>query len=272
MTSHDVVAIVRRRWKTRAVGHTGTLDPFATGLLVLVLGGATRLARFVERGTKEYRVRAVLGTRTETDDPTGEPLGPTWAGAWPDAGAVTEALRTLVGRQLQRPPAYSAKRVGGQRSHRLARRGLAVELAPVEVRIDELALERYEAPVVEFRATVGPGTYVRSIVRDLGERLGVGAHAVELRRERVGPFRADLATPLERLTGTEPLLPPADLVGELPRVRLAPDEVRAVGHGRTVAAEPEAGDLAALVDESGLVAVAEARGGRWQPIVVLGRA
>jgi tRNA pseudouridine55 synthase len=251
------------------VGHTGTLDPFATGLLVLVLGGATRLARFVEAGTKRYRGELLLGRATDTDDPTGRPIGEPWTGPWPSEPAMIAALRALEGRQEQRPPAFSAKHVGGVRSHELARTGRAIGLEPVSVVVDSLELLEYAPPRVAFRATVGPGTYIRSVARDLGDRLGTGAHLAALRRERVGRFDVSDATPLDRLSGTEPLIPPPDLVAEMGRVALEPDLVVAVRHGRAVKVGPEPIEgFAALLDGATLVAVAEAQNGKWHPIVV----
>jgi tRNA pseudouridine55 synthase len=251
------------------VGHTGTLDPFATGLLVLVLGGATRLARFVEAGAKVYRGGITLGSATDTDDPTGRPIGDRWTGPWPSESAVVEALRGLEGRQQQRPPAYSAKHVAGVRSHELARKGEPIGLQPVSVVVEALELVEYRPPGVTVRATVGPGTYIRSLARDLGERLGTGAHLASLRREKVGRFDVAAAVPLRDLVGTEPLIAPADLVAEMGRVALDPDLVAAVRHGRAVTAGPEPIEgFAALLDGATLVAVAEAQNGKWQPIVV----
>jgi tRNA pseudouridine55 synthase len=194
MTSHDVVAQVRRLFRTRAVGHTGPLDPFATGVLVLVFGRATRLARFVEAETKTYVAEARLGLETTTGDATGDPVGDGWRGPWPAPQAVRAALQPVGAAPLQLPPAFSAKRVGGRRSHDLARRGEAVTLAPVAVRIDRLDVLSYAPPTVGFEAVVGPGTYIRAVARDLGRALGTGAHLVALRRHR--PPVPDILHPL----------------------------------------------------------------------------
>jgi tRNA pseudouridine55 synthase len=269
MTSHDVVGAVRRRFGTKAVGHTGTLDPFATGLLVLVIGRATRLARFVEATDKVYAATACLGVRTDTDDATGEPLGPAHEGPWPSRDEVERTLATLVGEQEQVPPAFSAKKVAGRRSYALARQGVATELAPVPVTVHGLELVAYEPPMVGFLSRVGPGTYVRAIGRDLGARLGTGAHLTALRRERVGAFDVGRAARLDALTGREQLLAPLELVAELPTVELTADDVGAIGHGRAVGSEVAQGARAALVADGRLIAVAEERGGRWQPVVVL---
>ena len=269
-TSHDVVARARRLFGTRAIGHTGTLDPFATGLLVLVLGGATRLARWAEGHRKGYHALIRLGITTSTDDRTGAVLADRGALEWPARGAVEQALAGLVGPQLQRPPAYSAKRVQGERSHRLARRGAAPQPAPAAVEVHRLELVAYEPPLLRIAAVVGPGTYLRALARDLGERLGSGAHTVELRRVSIGPWDVESAHPLDGLTGREPLLAPRELVGELPGVELSAEEVALVGHGRDVCrGEPTAGE-AALLDGERLVAVARAVPAGWHPAVVLG--
>ena len=269
ITSHDVVATVRRRFRIKAVGHTGTLDPFATGLLVMVLGGATRLARFVEAERKTYLASARLGVATATDDLTGELLGGPWSGAWPDAGRVQVALAALEEQGTQRPPAFSAKSVDGVRSYARARRGEAVVLEPVPVVIERLALLTFEPPVVTFRATVGPGTYIRAIARDLGERLGTGAHLESLRREAVGRFEVAAAVPLDQLTGNEVLLPPADLL-PFERVEVTADDVVRLRRGQRVGAA--AVGRAALVHAGELIAVGEEQDGQWQPVVVLAAA
>ena len=268
MTSHDVVAIARRQLGIRAIGHTGTLDPFATGLLVLVVGAATRLARFVSGRAKTYRAEARLGFATSTDDFTGEPLGEPWSGSWPSESAVVGALENLVGTVRQRPPNFSAKLVDGVRSYRLARQGAAVALAEVEVTIASLRLRSYRPPLVEFDADVGAGTYLRSIARDLGQGLGVGAHLTGLRRERVGGFAVSDAVPLDQVAPGIAMVPVLQLVDDLPRVEVSPGEVVAVRHGRPIGtAEGEA--PVALVEGGDLIAIAEPKAGRWQPVVVL---
>ncbi|MFZ5624686.1 MAG: tRNA pseudouridine(55) synthase TruB, partial [Gemmatimonadota bacterium] len=207
ITSHDVVVRVRRVLGERSVGHTGTLDPFATGLLVVLVGRATRLARFVERRSKTYLATARLGVRTDTDDATGRVIDD--AGRAPGTVSrdeVAAALAALTGTCAQRPPAYSAKKVQGERSYRLARRGAAPELAAVEVTVERLELAAFDPPHVTFRAVVSAGTYVRAIGRDLGERLGTGAHLTALRREAIGDLRVEDAVPLDALSPGTPLL------------------------------------------------------------------
>jgi tRNA pseudouridine55 synthase len=264
-----VVARARRLFQLRAIGHTGTLDPFATGLLILVFGSATRLARWAERHRKSYHAVIRLGLTTSTDDSTGKLLVEQNPGTWPERAAVNAALERLTGPQRQRPPAFSAKRVSGVRSHRLARRGENPTPAPVEVMVYRLELLEYEPPLLTLQAEVGPGTYLRALGRDLGELLGTGAHLAGLRRERIGPWRVEAAHPLAELTGRETLMPARELVNELPAVELAPEEVTLVGHGRDLARpEPTAGE-AALLDGGRLVAVAHAVPSGWHPAVVL---
>jgi tRNA pseudouridine55 synthase len=271
MTSHDVVQQVRRALKTRAAGHTGTLDPFATGLLIVLVGRATRLARFVEAQPKTYFATAHLGIRTSTDDLTGEVL---------DARdeivsevRVHEALALFQGPHLQRPPQYSAKRVSGERSYHRARRGEAVTLAEVSVTIHRIELVAYRPPELDFRATVSPGTYVRAIARDLGDRLDVGAHLTRLRRESIGSLTVDQAVALDQL-GPAAVIPPRDVLPDLPAVELGQSDRRAVAHGRAVADGREAGkrgsgEAVALLGDGDIVAVARAEDGWLRPTVVL---
>lgn len=268
-TSHDVVARARKRFRTRAIGHTGTLDPFATGLLILVFGGATRLARWAERHAKTYRTVVRLGRETDTDDVTGRTIREVTPGRWPTADEIEAALASMRGEQLQRPPAFSARKVAGERSHRLARRGARPEPAPSRVTVHRLELLDLDGPRVTVEAEVSAGTYVRSLARDLGGRLGLGGHAEALRRTRIGPWSVTDATPLAELTGTEPLLAPVALLAGLPEVKLSPEELAGVRVGRDVIRPgPTQGD-AALVDDGRLVAVGRAVANGWHPAVVL---
>jgi tRNA pseudouridine55 synthase len=269
MTSHDVVQRVRRVLGTRAAGHTGTLDPFATGLLVVLVGRATRLARFVEAQSKTYLATARLGIRTDTDDLTGVQLGAAGLGTGCSELQVREALAGFAGEHQQQPPSYSAKHVDGERSYRLARRGAAVAPAAVTVTIHRIELLAYRAPELVFRAAVSPGTYLRAIARDLGDRLGVGAHLTALRREAIGPLRVEDAVPLERLAPSD-LLPAREVLRHLPTRELDEPDRLAVSHGRPVPGDPApAGDVA-LLHAGELVAVARAEAGWLRPSVVLG--
>jgi tRNA pseudouridine55 synthase len=271
LTSHDVVHRVRRALGIRAVGHTGTLDPFATGLLVVLVGRATRLSRFVEGQPKTYLATARLGCRTDTDDRTGAVLEPVTSAVGLTERVVREALAAFEGVQRQRPPSFSAKHVGGVRSHRLARRGMAVSLPEVTVTVHRIELTEYRDAAVGFRATVSAGTYIRAIARDLGERLGVGAHLTALRREAIGPLRVEDAVPVEEVTLAS-LRPAVAVLGHLPVLELDPSGRRDVLHGRAVggAGYWDAGADVALVSEGELVAVAREADGMLRPAVVLG--
>jgi tRNA pseudouridine55 synthase len=272
MTSHDVVHRVRRVLGIRAAGHTGTLDPFATGLLVVLVGRATRLARFVEGQPKTYLATARLGSRTSTDDLTGEPIGPQSGEQVPEP-LVRQALAGFLGTHPQRPPLYSAKRIGGERSYQKARRGETVELAEVNVTVHDIEVVGYRPPDLEFRMTVSAGTYIRAIARDLGDRLGVGGHLTRLRRESVGPLRVEQAVPLDRL-GLAALISARSVLGDLPAVELDEPARQAVVHGRAVRDSGEAGkrvsgEEVALLASGELVAVARADGEWLRPAVVL---
>ncbi len=270
-TSHDVVDAVRRALGERRVGHLGTLDPFAAGLLVVVVGRATRLAPFAAGWTKSYEGVVRLGATTTTDDATGAVLATDDSWREVTAEQVTRALARLRGVREQRPPAYSALKVAGERSYRRARRGEAVSLAPRPVEVHELELAELAPPDVRFRATVSAGTYLRSLARDLGEALGCGAHLAALTRTRAGPFRlADAVAP--DAVRADALRDPAALVGDLPRRELDGDERSAVVHGRPLKVESGERGTVALFAGGGLVAVADVEGDLLKPRVVVAEA
>jgi tRNA pseudouridine55 synthase len=216
-TSHDVVDQVRRERGERRVGHAGTLDPLATGLLVLGLGKALRLLEFMRHYEKTYLFTAELGVRTETDDSEGAPLG---GSPVPSPEALEAALGKLRGDILQRPPRYSAVKVGGRKLYQYARAGRPVEAAPRRVRVEELVLLGYEPPVARLRVRGGSGLYVRSIARDLG------GHVTELCRTQVGPFRREDAGP--------ELLPLECALMHLGEVRLSTEDSRRFENGALV--------------------------------------
>jgi tRNA pseudouridine55 synthase len=268
-TSHDVVAVVRRQLGTRAVGHAGTLDPFATGLLVVLVGKATRLARFAEGMRKTYDAVVQFGRATNTDDADGIVVREQTPAVWPDDAAIDAALATLTGTQEQRPPAFSAKHVDGVRSYALARRGEAVDLPPVTVQVHELQRTAWSPPLLSLHAEVGRGTYVRALARDLGERIGTPAHCATLRRTAIGPFLVGDACAPEH-AAADRLIAPAALVPALPREVLDAAAVREVVHGRRVAQQQLTAGVGALLGDDGrLVAAAEGRDGWWHPTVVL---
>ena len=236
-TSHDLVDRVRRALGTRRVGHTGTLDPFATGVLPICVGRATRLARFLSGGEKEYLATVRMGFATTTDDLTGEPLGaPAAFEATHDE--LCAALSSLVGSFDQVPPAFSARHVAGRRLYELARRGEAVRRAATPVTVHALELVSRTGGTVELAVRCSPGTYVRALARDLGERLGTGAHLTTLRRIRSGAFDLSQAVAGDDLSGAAGMLMPmAGLLLDLPAVRVGDEGRRLVGHGRELGRE-----------------------------------
>jgi tRNA pseudouridine55 synthase len=273
MTSHDVVQRVRRVLGTRSAGHTGTLDPFATGLLVVLVGRATRLARFTAGQAKTYLATARLGARTDTDDLTGRTIETAVVGREITQARVRQELAAFLGTQLQQPPQFSAKSVAGERSYRRARRGETVELADVSVTVHWLELVEFQPPDVTFRATVSSGTYIRALGRDLGQRLGVGAHLTSLRREAIGSLSVEDAVAPDAVSPAS-LIPPQRLLRDLPAIELDETAHEAVTHGRAVA-DPrgarsgEDDPVVALLHAGELVAMARADSGWLRPEVVL---
>ncbi|MGH7530713.1 MAG: tRNA pseudouridine(55) synthase TruB [Gemmatimonadales bacterium] len=266
-TSHDVVDAVRAALGVRRVGHLGTLDPFAAGLLVLVVGRATRLATFAAGWRKTYEGVMRLGVTTATDDATGTVLAEQSCDGI-DRGRVEAAVAGFRGAYEQRPPAYSAVKVAGERAYRRARRGEAVQLPPRRVEIHELELTAVSLPQLLFRATVGGGTYLRSLARDIGATLGCGAHLASLTRTAVGPLRLEDAVAPAEATA-EQLRDPAVLVRDLPRRDLTPAERDAVVHGRPIAVESAGEDPVALFAGDEIVAVAWPVQGVLKPRVVV---
>jgi len=233
-TSHDIVAAVRRVAGGK-VGHTGTLDPLATGVLPLLIGRATRLAQFLADAHKIYEADIRFGWATDTGDAAGRPLGPQ-VDAPPGADRLAGALDRFRGTFDQRPPAYSAKRVGGKRSYDLARADRALELEAVPVTVHALDLIRLDGSAATLRVACSAGFYVRSLAHDLGDALGGGAHLAALRRLASGRFTLDQAIGLERaLTDRDAALaavvPMADILPDLPAVRLSEHDVARVRRG-----------------------------------------
>lgn len=268
-TSHDMVARARRALGTRRVGHTGTLDPFASGLLLLCVGRATRIAEFLSGMDKRYSTVVRLGVSTDTLDATGAVTAEHDTSDVTRA-AVEDALARQRGSILQVPPAYSAKKIRGERAYDLARQGRDVELDAVPVTIHELTITRFELPDVHIDVTCGSGTYIRAIARDLGDALGVGAHLTALRRTAVGPHSIDGAVTAEDLD-TRPdrviaaLIPALDALGAMPHIALSDDDVAHIRHGRTIVHDTDAVGAVALEAGGELVAIAEAEAGRIRP-------
>jgi len=230
-TSHDVVAKARGLLGTRKVGHSGTLDPDATGVLVLGVGRATRLLTYLAGLPKRYVGEVVLGTATTTLDASGEVTG-TWDMAGVGLADVRAAAAGLTGEIDQVPPMVSAKKIGGRRLHELAREGVEVERAPVRVTVERFAVGDPVAPgVFPIDVSCSSGTYIRSLAADLGAALGGGAHLRALRRLAVGPFGADEAVALDDLA-PELLLPPVEALRGRPRAVVGPEVAALVATGR----------------------------------------
>lgn len=266
ITSHAVAERARSIVGHRRIGHAGTLDPFATGLLILLVGRATRLVGFLDNEPKLYRATIRFGSRTSTDDVEGDVV----AEAKPPTQDVVErAIGTLTGHLLQKPPAFSAKRVGGVRAYAAARRGAPLHLEPVAVTVHEWRVLRREGSDLEVDIRCNGGTYVRALARDLGEAAGSAAHLAALRRLKSG--RYDVANALDvdaLLRGEFELLSPMDALAHMPRQELDDLDVRRVTRGQNVTARSE-GELAALFHDDELVAVAVREGENWRPKVVM---
>src|SRR5262249_38245272 len=217
------------------IGHTGTLDPLATGVLVLCVGVATRLCEYVQRMEKVYRAGIRLGARSDTDDADGI-VTPAAVTTPPDRERVAEALRAFIGEIDQVPPAYSAAKVTGRRAYALARRGDDVQLAPRKVEVYEITLRDYEYPLLDVEVRCGKGTYIRSLARDLGERLGCGGLIQTLRRFRVGRFSVDDALSLDadKSSARARLRPLDEAVAALPRITLADAEIARLRQGQEI--------------------------------------
>lgn len=282
VTSHDVVAGTRRALGVRKVGHSGTLDPFATGLLVLGIGRATRLLEYLVGLDKEYEGTARLGVTTETLDPEGAVVArdDRWRGI--PAERIHAAAAGLEGPILQTPPRYSAVKVRGVPAHRRARRGEEVKLAPREVRVYRFEVLGAELPDVRFRVACSSGTYVRSLAVTLGEQLGTGCHLTALRRTRVGAFRLRAAASVSDLrAGTAPSgawIEPGPALAHLGTVEVQPGEAALLSRGRRIpAGEPRAGastpgPVAFVLPSGELVAVGGVRDGLIEPGKVFLRA
>lgn len=278
VSSHDVVLIARRALGEKRIGHAGTLDPFATGLLVLLTGRATRLAQHVIDEPKVYLADVKFGAETDTEDPLGVV---TREAPLPTREALDTVLARFVGRISQVPPAFSAKHVDGKRAYELAREGKSPEMKPVDVEVHRLTIERADeasgvVATCRLRVSCGGGTYIRSLARDLARAAESAAHLTALRRERAGVFDVAHAVTLERLKAGDAVLAPAiDALQGHPVQPLTVDEVAKIVRGIDVEARVE-GRVAALTEATvtgKLVALAERRpserGDRWQPRVVM---
>ncbi len=270
VTSSGVVLAARRALGEGRIGHTGTLDPFATGLLLLCVGSFTRAAEYFHALEKTYSAVMRLGQETDTDDPTGTVTSE--SGSWRDLDPddVAAAIGQMVGESDQVPSTFSAKRVGGVRAYRQARAGAAVDLDAVPIVVHEARVTGCRLPEIEFEVTVSTGTYVRALARDLGRELGCGGHLSRLRRTRVGPYDVSDAYPLADI-------PPSDRVSEpgwkpatralpwLARRTLTSAEITEIEHGRPVASEDAVTRYVVLAGGDRLVAIGELDGDLIRP-------
>ena len=254
------------------MGHAGTLDPLASGLLLVLVGRATRLARFTGVLAKRYEATLRCGAETATDDAAGAVTAEDDAWRGLDEAAVRRGLAEVAAREEQVPPAVSAKKVAGERAYKLARRGEPATMAPVQVRIHRLEVRRIALPDVEFAVECSAGTYVRAIARDAGRALGTRAHLTALRRTGIGPWGVEAAVPLEGASAASlaaALRPMDELVAHLPRLEVSPEAAERLRHGGKVESDRVLEGPVALAAAGELLAVAEYRDGRYAPAVVL---
>jgi tRNA pseudouridine55 synthase len=285
ITSHDVVARVRRLLGERSVGHLGTLDPSATGVLPLLTGRFTRLAQFFDAASKTYQGAIRFGFATDTYDAEGEAVGPSQV-VQVSLEEVRRAALSFVGEINQLPPRFSAKKIAGVPAYRLARKKQEVELRPVAVTVHRFEIQQIEGDQASFIAEVSAGTYVRSLAHELGQKLGVGAHLTELRRTASGEFTLAQATTLERLAEMKELslaqqleqsiaeisLHPRRILPQLPSVTVNEQTVALIGNGRAVNLAEFSGtsQVKVFFGQDELIAIATRIAGTlFQPKVVL---
>jgi tRNA pseudouridine55 synthase len=287
-TSFDVIRLVRSRARVRKVGHAGTLDPLASGVLLVLLGQAVRVSENLMDLPKTYRATVRLGVSTDTYDAEGAPTDETEVNV--SQSQVKLALLPFVGEIQQTPPAFSAVKVAGRPAHRLARKGAPVALASRRARIDRIELLGFESPDVEIEVECGKGTYIRSLAHDLGQALGCGAHLAALVRTRVGPFSSDSAHSLDHLErdlesgAWGASLLPMDLgLTHLPAITLHIEDEKDIRHGQAVRIDEDrlagvpladGGQYRAYAEDGGLVGIIRyaADGGKWRPYKVFGPA
>ncbi|MEO8878911.1 MAG: tRNA pseudouridine(55) synthase TruB [Gemmatimonadaceae bacterium] len=272
ITSHDVVSVARRALGEKRIGHADTLDPFATGLLVLLTGRATRVLPYIDGEPKEYEATIRWGAETDTDDATGAVTCESSASA-PAREALDAAIATLTGRIEQLPPSYSAKQVGGRRAHAAARSGTPLVLAPVTVDVHGWVVRQERERETDVSIVCGAGTYIRALARDLGRATNGAAHLSALRRTRSGPFRVSDASSFEEVRDKRATLrSPREAIPSIAEQRVSAEDAARLARGMRVAASI-AGERASLVDDGGvLLAIAERSGDEWQPRVVLANA
>jgi tRNA pseudouridine55 synthase len=273
MTSRDAVNRIQRQLPRRTrIGHTGTLDPLATGVLVVCLGQATRLAEYVQAMRKTYRSTFLLGATSDTDDVDGK-ITPAPTAVPLPRPPVESSLSQFIGEIEQTPPNYSAAKIDGQRAYDLAREGAAVDLKPRSVTIYGIDVLSYDWPILEIEIRCSKGTYIRSLARDLGHNLGCGALVSVLRRTAVGPFAPDQAVPLDASLDVicQRLRPPADAVSELERIVINDDDVRRLGYGQSIPFNAGSGVTAIFLESGEFIGIGEVVRGLLKPAKILSR-
>ena len=273
LTSHDVVQIIRKGTNIRRAGHTGTLDPRASGVLVILIGPAVRLSEYVSASDKRYQAVVRLGTRTDTYDADGRVISTSPVNITEQQ--FEDALKQFIGTIEQVPPPYSAVKIKGRKAYEMAREGEEVDLSPRTIQVYNLELLEWAPPEAVIDVYCSSGTYVRSLAHDLGEALGCGAHLVGLRRTKSGRFTLRDAVPLRKLrehfengTWYQLLIPAAEALSDWPAVELTSDQMEAVRHGHRVPGSSSQGKLARGISEQGeLVALLEFddTASEWQP-------
>lgn len=269
-TSRDAVNAIQRLVRPSKVGHAGTLDPLATGVLVIAVGHATRLIRFVQQMPKTYIGTFELGKTSDTEDITGEVVSHD-IDPPPTIDAIQQAISPLLGNIMQRPPAYSALKVDGKRAYSLAREGKQVKLEPRPIVVHEIELIRYEFPILELRIVCGSGTYVRSLGRDLGESLGCGAVMTGLIRTAIGSFALGDASRTEDFTSADQIAamvtPLGTGVSELTRVVVDADQIQSLSFGQKLQLSLEEEQVAAFDANGILIAVLARSEDGYRPAV-----
>ena len=281
-TSHDVVAKMRRILRTKRIGHTGTLDPFATGLLVTLVGKATRLAQFLDKDEKAYDAEVCFGFETDTGDRTGEPKSDRSKGTSERLKTIEweKVLSKFRGKLLQTPPMYSAKKVDGKKLYELAREGIEIERKPVEITINELQISDTKDVTANMHVRCSAGTFIRTLAEEIGKEIGIGAHLSELRRIAAGAFGIENAVSLEELDALEDpysrIISMNEAVGHLPSIELSEDRIGKTLSGLSTRVQRNdlgSGDPIRMIDSAGgLIAIGifNAEENIVQPKIVLG--
>lgn len=274
LTSHDVVQVIRKGTNIRRAGHTGTLDPRASGVLVVLVGPAVRLSEYVSASDKRYQATVRLGTSTDTYDADGRIINTAPVDKITEA-QFEDALKNFVGEIEQVPPPYSAIKIKGRKAYEMAREGEEIELEPRRIKVYSLELLEWASPEAVIDVYCSSGTYVRSLAHDVGEKLGCGAHLVGLRRTKSGRFTLRDAVPLRKLRDSfedgswyQNLIPAAEALSDWPSIELGQDQVDAIRHGHRIPADNQSADMARGISEQGeLVALLEFMPdtNEWQP-------